>query len=313
MSNSQVALIRCVNYDHNLVLEALQKQFLLLGGLQKFVSPGDTVLIKPNFIAPKQRQLAVQTDPAVIIALAELLKDFGANPIVGDSPAWGSVASCIKALNMEDHLKKMSVPAVALNDRTICKISGRRVNISSLALETDVIINVPKFKAHQQLMATLAVKNMFGCVVGKQKPYWHFIKGKNEYKFCKFLIEIYQHLKPALTIIDAVVAMEGPGPIHGDPKPLGWLIAGADPISCEALCAKLINMSPDSLPIVQTAKKMGFGCPDLQAINILGDSFQDNICKDFVLPPQIPIKFSLLRVLKSICKQLLRRIKNPSA
>ncbi len=307
MPNPTVILSRCSDYSQTRIAEALQKQFELLGGLEKSVRPGDTVLLKPNFIAPRSRRHATQTDPAVIIETARLLKDFGAKPFVGDSPAWSNVFTCIKALKLEEPLKKLSVPVKQLDKPKKCRIGAKDtiVGISSIALDADVIINLPKFKSHQQLTATFAVKNMFGCVSGKRKALWHFAKGKNADDFCELLIEIFKFLNPALTIIDAVVAMDGPGPIRGRARPLGWLIGGTDPIACETICAKLIGIKPQDIPIIKTAKQIGFGCSDLTKIEIAGDDFSQNICTDFQLPKLVPLRFSLLHVCKSICKQIL--------
>ena len=307
MPNPTVILSRCSDYSSPGIAEALQKQFELLGGLEKFVRPGDTVLLKPNFIAPRSRRHATQTDPAVIIETARLLKDFGAKPFVGDSPAWSNVFTCVKALKLKEPLKKLSVPVKQLDKPKKCRIGAKNtiVGISSVALDADVIINLPKFKSHQQLTATFAVKNMFGCVSGKRKALWHFAKGKNADDFCELLIEIFKFLNPALTIIDAVVAMDGPGPIRGRARPLGWLIGGTDPIACETICAKLIGIKSENVPIIKTARQIGFGCSDPAKIEIVGDDFPQSICTDFQLPKLVPIGFSLLHVCKSICKQIL--------
>ncbi|MCJ7728487.1 MAG: DUF362 domain-containing protein [Sedimentisphaerales bacterium] len=298
-----VALTRCIEYKESTIAGAISRQFSLLGGLEQFVKRGDSVLLKPNFIAPRPRHCATQTDPAVIIETAKLLKDFGARPFVGDSPAWGNVHTCAKAIGLEEPLKKLDVPIRQLNKPVRRQIAGVAVGISSVALNADVIVNLPKFKSHQQLVATFAVKNMFGCVSGKWKAYWHFAKGGNAKKFCELLIEIYKLLSPALTIIDGVIIMDGPGPISGRARPLGWLVGGTDPMACEIVCSKLINLEPDRLPIVNTAKQKGFGCTNPETIEIVGDQFPDTICNDFVLAEPIPIRFSLLHVCKSICKQ----------
>jgi len=307
MPNPTVILSRCGDYSPPGIAEALQKQLELLGGLEKFVRPGDTVLLKPNFIAPRSRRHATQTHPTVILETARLLKDFGAKPFVADSPAWGNVFTCIKALHMGEPLKKLSVPVKQLNKPKWCRIGAQntKVGISSVALDADVIINLPKFKSHQQLVATFAVKNMFGCVSGKRKALWHFAKGKNADDFCELLIEIFKFLNPALTIIDAVIAMDGQGPIRGRTRPLGWLISGTDPIACETICAKLIGIEPNDVPIIKTARQTGFGCSDIARIEIAGDGLPQNIYTDFQLPKMIPIRFSLLHVCKSICKQIL--------
>jgi uncharacterized protein (DUF362 family) len=306
MSSIIVTLTQCSDYSKPKIAEAIEKHITLLGGLDKFISPGDSVLLKPNFIAPRSRHHATQTDPAVIIETARLLKDFGAKPFVGDSPAWSNVFTCATALKLEESLKKLSVPIKQLNKpkNYIIGASDTKVGISSIALEADAIINLPKFKSHQQLIATFAIKNMFGCISGKRKALWHFAKGKNANDFCELLIDIFEFLNPVLTIIDAVTVMDGPGPIRGNAKPLGYLISGIDPIACETICAKLVGIEPSSLPIIQTARRMDFGCSDTNKIRILGDGLPKDLCTDFQIPKQIPIRFSFLHVCKSICKQI---------
>jgi uncharacterized protein (DUF362 family) len=307
MSNPIVTLTRCSDYNRPGIAEAIERHFNLLGGLDKFVRPGDSVLLKPNFIAPRARRHATQTDPAVILETARLLKDFGARPFVADSPAWADTFDCVKALELDEPLKQLSVPVRQLDKPKKCRVGDKniRVGISSVALDADVIINLPKFKSHQQLMATFAVKNMFGCVTGKKKALWHFRKGSHYDDFCELLIGIYRYLNPALTIIDAVTAMDGPGPIRGRARPLGWLIGGTDPVACETICAKLVNIEPEDIPIIKTAKQIGFGCSDTAKITIIGDDFPQSVCTDFELPELVPIRFSMPHVCKSICKQVL--------
>jgi uncharacterized protein (DUF362 family) len=95
MPSVKVGLVRCKDYEPVAVAAALQRQFESLGGLQTFVRRGDTVLLKPNFIAPRShRHCAAQTHPVVILAAARLLKDYGAKPFVADSPAWANVSIC---------------------------------------------------------------------------------------------------------------------------------------------------------------------------------------------------------------------------
>ncbi|MDD5064842.1 MAG: DUF362 domain-containing protein [Phycisphaerae bacterium] len=307
MPNPTVTLTRCSDYSQAEIARALAAQFELLGGLKKFVTRGDTVLLKPNLIAPRSRRHATQTDPAVLLETVRLLKDFGAKPFIGDSPAWSNVFACIKTLKLEKPLKKLSVPVKQLNKPKKCRIGKQNieVGISSIALDADVIINMPKFKSHQQLVATFAVKNMFGCVSGKHKALWHFTKGGSTDEFCELLIEIYKFLNPALTIIDAVIAMDGPGPIRGRARPLGYILGGIDPFALEVICSRLVNINPENLPILKTARQMGLNCPDADSIKILGDPLPQNPCMDFELPQMIPVRFSLLQVCKSICKQIL--------
>jgi uncharacterized protein (DUF362 family) len=313
MANSIVVLTRCSDYSSTAVAQAVARQLELLGGLERFVRPGDVVLLKPNFIAPRSQRHATQTHPAIILEIARLLKDYGARPFLGDSPAWGDVFACVKALNLEEPLQKMSVPVMQLDKPKWCRIGARgtKVGISSVALDADVIINLPKFKSHQQLVATFAVKNMFGCVSGKRKALWHFRKGKNFADFCELLIDIYKFLNPAFTIVDAVTAMDGRGPIRGRTRPLGWLIGGTDPIACEIVCSKLVSIEPEDVPIIKTAKQIEPDFPDPDKIEILGDNFPQEACMDFELPELIPLRFSLSHVCRSVAKQILLLAKLP--
>ncbi len=300
--------MRCEGYEPARVGDAVRRQWELLGGVGAFIKPGDTVLLKPNFIAPRShRHSAAQTHPAVILETAKLLKDYGARPFVADSPAWTTAAVCARVLGLIEPLRRLGVPIRQLNAPRMCQLApaGPKVGISAAALDADVIVNLPKFKTHQQLVATFAVKNMFGCVSGKRKALWHFRKGNTAREFAGLLVGVCQYLKPAVTIIDGIVAMHGQGPIRGPSKPLGWLIGGIDPIACEVVCSRLIGLEPDRLPILQAARQIGYGCSDPQRIEVVGDALPSTPCPDFKMANLTPVKFSFVRVCHSITRQLL--------
>ena len=313
MNDKQIVTItRCENYQPQKIHSALIKHLELLGGLEKFIKKDDSVLIKPNFIAPRPAKFATQTNPVVIVELVKILKDFGAKPFVGDSSAWATVKMCANAIGLTEPLKKLNVPLKSLNRPVDCRLeNGDILPISSIAVDADAIINLPKLKTHQQLVATFAVKNMFGVVSGKRKALLHFTKGSTSESFCEMLISIYKYMQPVFTIIDAVEVMDSQGPIHGRTRPLGWLISGTEPVAIETICCKLVNIEPDIIPIIRQARKMNFGTSNFENIRILGDDFSGQICTDFILPQTIPIRFSLPRVIKSIAKQAVILLKSP--
>ena len=303
-----LALTRCIDYEPARVREALIESIGHLGGLEKFVRAGDSVLIKPNLIAPAPREQAAQTDPEMIVQLAVLLKDIGARAFVGDSPAWGTVFDCVRALGLEEKLERLDVPVRQLNSPRWIRVqpSGARVGISSVALEADKIINLPKLKAHRQLGATIAVKNMFGCVSGKAKPLWHYIRGGSERRFSELLLGVYNSVTPVLNVVDGITAMEAGGPISGRPRELGVIVTSPDPFACEMVCAEVIGIAEQDLPILRTARELGLFSFTRSDITVLGCQPQDCICPDFVHPERIPIKFTFPRVCKSIGKQFVR-------
>jgi len=306
MAQAKVSLTRCGDYEPVKVQAALLRHFELQGGIESFISKGDKVLIKPNMIAPKPASCATQTDPAVIIELAKILLDFGAKPFVADSPAWANMAVCAEAIGIVEPLAKLGVKIKQLRKPASRRLehSGAKIGISSVALDADKIINLPKLKTHQQLVATIAVKNMFGCVSGKAKAIWHYRKGATFDDFCTMLIDIYKLLNPVITIVDAVVVMEGPGPISGNPKQLGWLVGAVDPIAAEIICCDLIGMSPEQLPMVATARKIGFGCNNKRDIQIVGDLPSAEWQIEVVPAELVPLRFSFPRILKSIVRQI---------
>jgi len=308
MDKTKVSIIRCEDYKN--VRNAILKHFELHGGIETFINRGDNVLIKPNMIAPMPKECAAQTDPAMIVELAKILVDFGARPFVADSPAWADTITCAKAIGIVEPLKKLGVEIRQLDEpvKRRLEFCRTRVGISRYALDADKIINLPKLKTHQQLVATIAVKNMFGCVSGKAKAVWHYKKGTTFEEFCTMLIGIYKLLNPVITIIDGVVAMEGPGPIRGLPRQFGWTVASIDPIAAEVVCCELMGILPQQLPIVTTAQKINFGCTDRQNIQISGDSMPTEL-KKFIPAELTPLRFTPLRIIKSIIRQIFILVK----
>lgn len=300
-----VALIRCCDYNSKKVYNALARQFELLGGLDKFIKSGDSVLLKPNFVQYSPVSCPALTHPAVIAETARLVIDFGARPFIADSPGWGTVQQCIDALGLREYLKGMDVDVFEMKKYVKRRLCHTTVRISKDALDADAVINLCKFKAHQQMVISGPTKNMFGTVIGKQKAFLHFKKGRSEESFSKLMIEIFKQTKPVVNIVDAIVAMQGNGPASGTARDLGWLAASKDPIAAEVVCCELIGLDPEKVPILNTARKINFGTAELDKIEVLGDSMRDCMCKDFILAEPAPISFSLPRICKSITKQFI--------
>lgn len=301
-ATATVGLVRCESYAADAVQGAVDRLLELLGGTGRFAVAGERVLIKPNFIVAAGQGGPAQTHPAVVLALARRLKEAGCRPVVGDSPAWQDAAACAASLGLAEDLRRLDVPVIQLDRPVRVRIEGSWIGISRHALEADKIINVPKFKAHQQLGATFAIKNMFGCVAGKEKAFRHFTHGGDPERFCRMLIGIYRRLGPVLNVIDAVTAMEGQGPIHGTAKDLGVLIGGADPVACERVCCEIARLDPASLPILAAARRMGFGAWDDGPATV-GDAVESFVCPDFRPAALTPLRFTLGRICKSVSKQ----------
>ncbi|NQU45300.1 DUF362 domain-containing protein, partial [bacterium] len=180
-----------------------------------------------------------------------------------------------------------------------------RVPLSALALDADVIINLPKIKTHVQMGMSLGVKNLFGAVSGKRKAVFHFRNGEDPVRFGRLLVAIARYLKPALTIADGIVVLERHGPTTGDPRPGEFLAASGDPVAVDRVVLDLVGVDPATVPYMEAARQMGYGCQDLDRIEVLGDAIADLRLTDYVQVARFsPINFTLPRVVKSVVRQV---------
>ena len=178
------------------------------------------------------------------------------------------------------------------------------MTVSGRALDVDAIINIPKLKVHVQVLFTAGVKNLYGCVSGKQKAWRHF-KAKNDLEwYSDMLIANYQLVKPVFTIVDGVVAMEEKGPTGGRPKDVLLLVGGIDVIALDRVIAELLSVSPEDVPILRAAKRLGVGEQDLSKIEIAGENLSSAKVRDFIFPELSPIGFDFIRVVKSLIRHL---------
>lgn len=182
--------------------------------------------------------------------------------------------------------------------------SLRSYKLAREVVDADVVINVPKLKVHQQMQLTAAIKNNFGCVPGKRKARLHLSHGKDRITFGKMLIEYCELIKPALTVVDAVVAMDRMGPRRGDSYPLGVLTGGTDVVALDRAHAEIVGLPDTEFDLMNAARAIGVGETDLMRMEILGERLADVQVTDFKFPPMRPVTFSPLRVAKSTIKHL---------
>jgi uncharacterized protein (DUF362 family)/Pyruvate/2-oxoacid:ferredoxin oxidoreductase delta subunit len=292
---SSVSLVRCPDYDREAVFTAVQRSVDLLGGMRSFIKPGERVLIKPNLLKARPPEAAVTTHPEVVRAVIRLVHGAGGEAMVGDSPGMGDLRKVCERSGILDVLNEEGALLVELDDAVPVRNKGtfQRFELARAAREADAIINLPKLKTHGMTTLTGAVKNLFGCVPGKRKVQWHFNTGVNHDLFMTMLVELCALLKPRLTIMDAVIGMEGNGPGSGDPRRIGALLAGHDPVAVDVVAAKLVGVRPEELPVVRAAAAAGFGETRPEHIAVLGERLPDVSIKHFRLPPREHLEWPL--------------------
>jgi uncharacterized protein (DUF362 family)/NAD-dependent dihydropyrimidine dehydrogenase PreA subunit len=275
----KVALVKCRDYDRATVEHAIDELIDLLGGIEQIIAADARVLIKPNMLAAHSPDEAVTTHPEILRAVARRVLDAGGDVTIGDSPGLGKFDAVAAKTGLAAVAEELGVPVEALDDPVdVARPDGarfRKLSLARRAVESDVVVNLPKVKTHQQMFLTLAVKNLFGCVVGRQKIAWHMNAGRDVELFARVLVEIGSAIRPGLNIADGVVGMEGTGPSHGDVRPFGFLAASTDPFALDAALTSLLGFHADDVPLfaaTEAARADGLevGVTDLDQIDWVG-------------------------------------------
>jgi len=312
--SSAVSIVRCQTYHPDQVLEKLRQSLQLLGGIETFVKKGDRVLLKPNLLAGKSPEKAVTTHPSIVRGMIQIVREAGGLPIVGDSPAIGSTIKAAEKAGIREIANSLNCPIVEFNRPTPAPenhVGGRRIfkdiEIDRAVLEADVLINLPKWKTHAQMLLTLGVKNLFGCVCGGRKALWHLKAGEDRDLFAQVLIDIYQVLRPPLTVLDGITGMEGNGPGSGSPVSLGLILASRDALSLDQAVCDLLRIPRRSLMTNRVAFGRGLGkdSSGKDFIEIVGEKTEHVRLPDFHFPTLSRIDWSLPRFIKRALKGAL--------
>jgi uncharacterized protein (DUF362 family)/Pyruvate/2-oxoacid:ferredoxin oxidoreductase delta subunit len=236
-----------------------------MGGSE--IRKGSRVLIKPNLLSPALPRQAVLTHPTVVRGAVEYCNERGVRPLVADSPAMGSFDLILRMSGIRDALRGLDCECRPF-ERSIRVDIGEpfgAIEIAEDAVRADFIVNLPKLKTHSQMLLTLAVKNLFGCIIGYRKPEWHMRAGVDRQAFGRLIALIGRTLRPAFNILDGVLAMEGQGPgMGGVPRELGIVIAGRDPFALDRAVCRMVGLDPEELPVLKAAREIGFPAPEAE-------------------------------------------------
>ena len=280
-----VSVVSCENYELGRAKYALQSLLEPLGGLD-FVKSGDKVVIKANLITFLHPDKAATTHPVLLSALTELLVERGASVVIGDSPGGPFSLPYIKRVYAATGLTGCESAGAVLNLNTdICHGTFPEAKVmkeftyTAYLGECDHIINFCKLKTHGMMGLTGGCKNMFGAIPGTDKPEYHY-RYPNLTDFSRMLVDINAFFKPALTICDGVMAMEGNGPSMGKPRKMGLLAASKSPHKLDLVLAALIHMKREDVPTLEAAYERGLIPGTVQELSI-SEGWERFICPDF--------------------------------
>jgi uncharacterized protein (DUF362 family)/NAD-dependent dihydropyrimidine dehydrogenase PreA subunit len=303
---SKVAIVRCQDYEPVRVYKAVTEAVDLLGGMSNFVRPGSKVLLKPNLLMAKEPHYGITTHPEVMRAAVRLLRTQNCQIYLGDGPSvWGGQVQNIDSVYEKTGAKKIAEEEAAQLVRFERSCWRGRFPLTTWIDECDYIVSLPKLKTHNLTILTGAIKNLFGLVSGAYKTQLHkryfYVRD-----FAGALVDIYELVKPSLSIVDAISAIEGEGPgTSGKLKEVGFIIAGSDAVAVDSVLALIMGLEPLHIPATKEAFLRGLGKAAISDIEILGMRVEDLGLEPFELPAtsllqRMPVGFI------ELAKKLLR-------
>lgn len=241
------------------VYDLVKKSIDLLGGIKEFVKKGDTVALKPNVVTGELAGPGVTTDKRVVAAMIRLSKEAGASRVMVVEGA-GYFTQTSKALELSG-IKALAeengAEIVDVDKSPIVKVDVPNpllidiVEVSKEFMDADVRINMPVMKTHDQLAVTLGVKNLKGVLPRYMKRNFHKIG------VVKGILDLNKAVPVDLTVLDAIVAMEGLGPSFGPKVELNTIISSADVYALDRVASKIMGFDVSELSYLTEAAEAG--------------------------------------------------------
>lgn len=290
---SKVIIQECKDYTLENVIQKINDGIERIGGWDKFVKPGNSVLLKVNLIGPKTSESAAVTHSEFVRAVIRILKAQGCTVWIGDSAggAIAGIAPTAQALKVAGYEKVAQEEGafiknfdregvVAVNPESKCEDV---MYLAKPLFDADVVINLPKLKTHSAAYYTGAVKNVFGCIPGLAKAKYHKM-APDPTNFGEIIADINRATRFSLHIMDGILAMQGEGPTAGTPYHAGKIFISTDPLALDTAAAKMLGMEVEDVPILETARKRNLGESSLTNISLDGDYKSIPALTGFKLP-----------------------------
>jgi uncharacterized protein (DUF362 family)/Pyruvate/2-oxoacid:ferredoxin oxidoreductase delta subunit len=296
----KVYIVQCKDYDES--EDKLTSLLDLMGGMGRFAKQGEKIVLKVNLLRDARPEEAVCTHPAVAAAIAALIKKEGAEAVIADSPGGGfrynektldkiyrtsGMHQAALQAGIEVNWDTTSRPA-SYSDGLLTK----HFDIITPVYEASAVFNLSKMKTHLFTMMTGAVKNIFGVIPGLSKPGYH-AKLHDPKRFAGMLLDLAQYISPRVSIMDAVVAMEGNGPGTGDPRQVGLLIGSENPLALDVVAGEIMGIDRKQNSIIMEAEQRDLQPNRLEDIEVIGADLAEVKVPDFKPPQVAPGNFGL--------------------
>ncbi|MBN1568913.1 MAG: DUF362 domain-containing protein [Acidobacteria bacterium] len=247
-----------------LVSQALQA----LGGMQRFVSRGDVVVLKPNIGWDRVPQQAANTNPDLVRKVVELCFDAGAHKVVVTDVSCNDPRRCFQRSGIAASAESAGATVILPEERKFrdYRFNGELLSIWPVftpIVEADKVINLPIVKHHNLCRATMGLKNWYGMLGGRRNQLHQNIDIS--------VVDLATFIRPTLTILDAYRVLISNGPQGGnlnDVRLMKTIAAGTDPVAIDAFGATLLGLRTEQLPYLAIAQKRGLGRMDFSQMNV---------------------------------------------
>jgi len=271
------------------------------------------VFIKPNMLSARRPEEGVTTNPKLVKEIVKYILAEGGEVLVGDNPSLMGEGIQMR-VGEKTGIKEASLGKfcdITRNPRLVKVPELGELAVSSEILDCDILLSLPKFKTHPLTILTGAVKNMFGILVGVEKPRLHY-RFPTSKEFSSVLPLIYEIRRPDLTIIDGIIGMEGFGPSNGTLRMINRLIVSRDGYACDWVMAQMVKVEPERLEFLNQAEKRGLFLP--KEITVEGDFITvekfklpikvgDNLLsRSFLKLLYHPVRYKRIRIEKKRCR-----------
>lgn len=220
---------------------------------------GRRVFLKPNMVE-YEPGTAINTDPRVVVGALVAFRQAGAaEVVVGEGPGHRrDTEYLVTRTGLYDHLRELGASFVDLNEDDVREVAlaSQFTGLEKLALpvsllQSDFIVSMPKLKTHHWAGMTAGMKNFFGTVPGAVYGWPKNILHRQGID--ESILDLNATIRPQLSIVDAVTAMEGDGPIMGKPRHAGFVAMSTDVVAGDATCCRAIGLDPTKLHYLREA------------------------------------------------------------
>jgi len=267
------------------IAKALDAVVEKIGGWRSVAATGETIVLKPNLVAPRHAHTGATTSLELLALVAERLKDLGAQPVILETPGMEyRLEATWRFFDLPAFARRHGATLLSTDSKewVAMTIPGGRVlkraRVHRAVLEHR-ILNIPKLKTHIITGATLSMKNLMGICHDDTKRSMHVLG------IHRSIVDLNRLITPVLNLIDGTVGMEGDGAVYGIPKKVGMLLAGKNALATDLAALELMGLRLETVPHLQSAVK-DFGLP-------LIEKRGDGVVPDTFLAPK-PSKAYLL-------------------